>query len=608
MEEAPIRTASTSARWASTARLGGPALVVGTAVAMLAWTWETWPDPLVDFGRELYVAWRIAEGEVLYRDLGYFNGPLSPYLNGAWMALVGPGIRWIVLLNLLVAIATGVLLHTLLVRIAGRGAATLALLVYVLLFTSIQLLTVANYNFLAPYSHEMTHGLALCLLALGAIARHRATGGRRWIGVAGLALGLAFLTKAEIFVAGAAGTGLALWFTLAERARSVGPSRAAGLGLLFGAAAALPVALAGLALSIRMPAHQAVHAVLGAWPHVLQRDVLGLDFYRRHVGLTHPGENLTWMLQGFGVYLAAVGLLLGIAHGVGRLRLPAPGVAAGAFVLAAAAAWVGLGRDVLLGVGRPLPLVVAAIGLGVGAAWWRLPRAHPRRSGVELALALCAFSLLLLGKMMLNARIFHYGFVLALPATLLTVAALWDWLPRVAVHPPARRLAWRAGLLGVIAVVVGVHLQVAALRKAPRSVPVGRGPDRFLTDPGSARLVGEVAETVQARLGGDASVAILPQGAMLNYLMRRTNPTGFVQILPPEVRLFGEDHILAAFRARPPDAIVWIEMDLSSFGTGQFGQGYARELGGWLESRYRPAARIRSRQPRAWLWLPVPVE
>ena len=42
-------------------------LIVGAV--MLFWSWGTWPDVLVDFGRELYVPWRITQGDTLYRHL-----------------------------------------------------------------------------------------------------------------------------------------------------------------------------------------------------------------------------------------------------------------------------------------------------------------------------------------------------------------------------------------------------------------------------------------------------------------------------------------------------------------------------------------------------------
>jgi hypothetical protein len=49
--------------------------------AMMVWTWQTWADVTIDFGRELYVPWQMTEGKVLYRDIAYFNGPFSPCVN-----------------------------------------------------------------------------------------------------------------------------------------------------------------------------------------------------------------------------------------------------------------------------------------------------------------------------------------------------------------------------------------------------------------------------------------------------------------------------------------------------------------------------------------------
>ena len=61
------------------------------AAFLLHRSWGAWPDVMVDFGRELYVPWRITLGEVLYRDLEWFNGPLSQYVNALWFRLFGVG-------------------------------------------------------------------------------------------------------------------------------------------------------------------------------------------------------------------------------------------------------------------------------------------------------------------------------------------------------------------------------------------------------------------------------------------------------------------------------------------------------------------------------------
>jgi len=172
-------------------------------------------------------------------------------------------------------------------------------------------------------------------------------------------------------------------------------------------------------------------------------------------------------------------------------------------------------------------------------------------------------------------------------------------------RPPATRRVWRACLLGAITAVVLAHLQVAARWRETRTVAVGQGPDRFLVDRGSALLAADLAGAVRARLPETGTFAVLPQGALLNYLLRRANPTGFVQFVPPEILFFGEERILEAFQARPPDAIVFISMDASGYGVGQFGEGYARDLWDWVESRYRPAARLGDAQRPAKLLLPA---
>src|SRR5262245_26709552 len=60
--------------------VAGPVAIALAAVAMVAWTWRTWPDPIVDYGRELYAAWQVSTGKTLYVDLVHFCGPLSVYL------------------------------------------------------------------------------------------------------------------------------------------------------------------------------------------------------------------------------------------------------------------------------------------------------------------------------------------------------------------------------------------------------------------------------------------------------------------------------------------------------------------------------------------------
>src|SRR4030042_4421562 len=87
-------------KWLSAA--AGPALLVFAFIALAQWTWRKWPDPLIDFGKELYVAWQLSQGQVLYRDLAHLFGPFSQYLNAAAFRLCGVSLTTLIVLNLLI--------------------------------------------------------------------------------------------------------------------------------------------------------------------------------------------------------------------------------------------------------------------------------------------------------------------------------------------------------------------------------------------------------------------------------------------------------------------------------------------------------------------------
>ena len=203
-----------------------PAVIGATALAMFVWSWETWPDVIVDFGRELYVPWRLSAGEVLYRDLAYFNGPLSPYLNSIWFRLFGTSIHVLAFANLAILFALCALMYTLLADIGSRISAFLASLFFVLVF-AFSLLGM-NFNYISPYSHEMTHGLALSLAALFFLRQFVRSERMRDVGLSGLCLGLVFLTKPEVFVAALAATVVGLGLALSGAPSDDTPRRGRG--------------------------------------------------------------------------------------------------------------------------------------------------------------------------------------------------------------------------------------------------------------------------------------------------------------------------------------------------------------------------------------------
>src|SRR6267378_1769280 len=90
--------------WMRRTVLARELLSLGTLTAAFALfaalSWRTWPDILVDFGQELYVPWRLTQGEALYRDIAWVGGPLSQYGNALLFRLFGVSLTTVIVANL----------------------------------------------------------------------------------------------------------------------------------------------------------------------------------------------------------------------------------------------------------------------------------------------------------------------------------------------------------------------------------------------------------------------------------------------------------------------------------------------------------------------------
>lgn len=567
-------------------------LVAGAA--MVAWTWRSWPDPLVDFGAEIYLAWRLSLGEHLYADYVYPYGPLSPYWNALWFRIAGVSLLSLAMLNLALAGVLAGLLYRYFLRIAGSWGAVLAGTTFALLFMAGQYVSVANYNYLTPYAHPLTHGVLLSVLLLSILARaigpEPASGRAPWAGpaAAGIVLGLVFLTKLEVFVAAAAAAVAAMlaWLWLSRGAR---PVWRASLVML--ATFPIPILAAWGLLSLAIGVDSAWQGFAGSWSTIFAGNAGQLPIFRQGMGLDDPGRSL----RAIGAYTAAgagaLGAVVAVVAAIGRVARGRPllggiGVAALAAAILAATAW--LAPDHVYEVGKPLPVIVLAILAFDGALLLRRGEHADRRRLARFAFAV--FSLALLGRMILNPRIHHYGFVLAMPATLLTVAVVIGSLPR-------RLAAWRvdpallrAALLAAWAGFVGAHLDLTRQALQLKQARVGEGADAFWADERGI-AADRVSDALSGIIAKDQTLAVLPEGSMFNYLLRLRNPTGYTHVtvmLPRGAGGFGQDAIEQAFVQHPPDFILLVHKDTSEFGFRFFGKDYGQELFGWIQSEYEP--------------------
>lgn len=560
-----------------------PLLLIG--IAITARNWAGWTNPLVDFGRELYVPWQLTEGKVLYRDIAYLDGPLPPYLNALWFTVLPVSLRTLELVNLGIVAAVSWLIFALMRQLGGRLAAFAGVAIFLTIFAFNRMGSGANMNWVTPYTHGMTHGVALALLSLWLLSRYAKSRGWRPLAGAGLAVGLAALTKPD--VGGAAAIAVAVGFAALLAAQPPGERRPGRDLAALALSSAVPFLVACSLLALAMSPSEALWGALGGWPAALRSDVRGMRFYQWIQGTEDTSKSFQLMWESGRVW--AGGLVAAFAaslalRGSGRLRAGLAVCALLVPLLYALFSFLSWKQGF-----RPLTPFAAAFALAAAAAWWR---SRSRRAALQLGFSVLALALL--AKMLLNARVANYGFGLALPAMLVVTLALLHSIPSLIERWRGNGWAFRAISMVLLCATALGCLTVSERNSSRKTVQIGRGGDTFRADRARSwsGMVASLVDWVEVNLSPDATLLVLPEGVMVNYLTRRVNPTRHLNFVPPEIMIFGEEQILRDLRAQPPDYVALVHRETGEYRLPLFGTDYAPRLLAWVREDYERVARV----------------
>ncbi|HEV2064963.1 MAG TPA: hypothetical protein VGS00_10495, partial [Thermoanaerobaculia bacterium] len=330
-------------------------LLTGATVALFVVSRGKWCDALIDSGREWSVPDALARGRLLYRDVVYWFGPVTPYFHALWFRLFGSSFATLAAAGATAAAAILGVLFVVIRRLAGRAAAFAwaALAVPALVFMPYAGGAILGMGF------RIWHAAGFALVAVALSVRTATRPGRAAFG-AGCAAGLSGLCRTEWGLAACAAVVLAALLAGRGRSRARRAVLAvAGWAAVFGGGIGLFFFLAGW--------HAVVvdgHVLLTGLPAETRqflRDFSGIADWRR--GLAQMAySGAMWL----GAATAVVLLALGRFDGRRRRRLCVLG--GSLLVLAVAAALGGASGAVLF---SAAPLVCAAA-LVVG--YQRAPR------------------------------------------------------------------------------------------------------------------------------------------------------------------------------------------------------------------------------------------
>jgi hypothetical protein len=564
-------------------------VLLGVAIGwMLVVSWRKWPDPLVDFGRELYIPWRLSEGALLYRDIDHLYGPLSHYLNALVFRIFGTGMMKIVAVNLLIYGASLALIYYEVRAGWGRLAAFTGSLLFILLFSFSQFVLIGNYNFATPYAHETTHGFLLVLVLI-LIWSSWLRDPRPWKAFsAGICCGLSLLLKAEIIIAAAAVACCALMRMVLSRPGLGSPKALQRQAASFVTGGIIPVLIATLAFLKSSSFATALSWSNNAWLSVFRFAHISAEPTQQvFLGTANLGQNLIAIFF-FGplsilAVLAVAVLCKKFDRGITALGMGVVLFCTAIFV-SLLLPWVEFGK-----------IFPAWLCLAVLAEFW--PKHLAERSRADTGSADVRWLFLIaaiafLARMALNPRFFHYGYYQAALAGVVTMAALFRSVPdMVNVHKRAR-----AVYMVVVATCLASGIwqleAISLLYFKLKTTPIAGGSDRFYGfetrgEP-IASLVAQADQTLAAK-PECRTLLVLPEGVMLNYLLRKPSTIPEFMFVPALIQGALRARLLKGLQAQPPDCVVLISRNMREFGVSRFGDSpeHGSEILSWLEENYK---------------------
>ncbi|PKN53231.1 MAG: hypothetical protein CVU55_03200 [Deltaproteobacteria bacterium HGW-Deltaproteobacteria-13] len=565
----------------------GPSILILAGSFMLRLSWFKWPDLLIDYGRELYVPWQITQGKVLYADINHLYGPLAHYMNAFLFQIFGTGLSTLAYFNIgLVVLLTFIIYH-LFKSAFGDVVATTAGICFLVIFAFSQFTGIANYNFVCPYSHEITYGVFLFFLALLVFKKYLTEPKPAYAAAIGLILGLIFLTKVEIFLA-AFGSFLCGLIFIFFRLKPHHPKKHLFYLIFF---FFLPIIAFFAYFSLHMPVMDAFHSIIASYTNIFIGAEVNNIFYLRISGLDNPARNMMLMLgETFGYFILFIfaGLISYLfAHITNRiLRYAGAGVI---FALTFLILFFKFFSIHWMEIARAYPVLLALL-----LAYLVINLIRKREDKTFAArylpfILLTVFSLLLLLKMILNVRLYHYGFALAMPASLVIAALLLYYIPLWISRLGNKTVAMSfTGLFIFFALLFYFNLTKHIYDL--KTCPVAEGRDRFLTfDARSGNhgpIVNETLRYIDQSMAPNDTFIVIPDGVMLNYLSRRENPSRYFEFTPNFVEAMGEDKILNDISLKPPSFIILSEKDSSEHGARYFGKDYAHNIYSWIVRNY----------------------
>ncbi|MBW1742173.1 MAG: hypothetical protein JRJ47_01925 [Deltaproteobacteria bacterium] len=573
--------------------------IVYIAVAWISWL--KWCDPIVDFGRELYIPWALCQGKILYKDINmFFYGPLSYYLNALLFTIFGTHINTIIGFNLVLIFIIAFLVYKLTKTASNSVCAFFSVLSFIILFAFPRYFPILNDNFVTPYSHAATHGIALSFLALYLVFQYLTTRRIAYACLTWFVVGLVLLTKVELFL-GLFASMIVAWL-LILRADCPTAKVLFVRFVVYSSLLTLPLVLNGVYFARFSTFPDAITHILNPYLLIFHKGHSFSHLLTNMMGTNEPLANANRMLFWFGGYLLVGLIIVGANHFLSAVTqktkaLLLPATLAGFLTIPIINATM-RGSLPYLDYFLPLPLIIISYVIYCLARLRKSEQHSTEWCKDVSSLSFSVFALVLLMRLFFNARIVHYGFFLALPGFLILLRLFFDRLPALMKRVSGSATIGMVPIVLLTLCVLWSYFDRSLGLYRIINYPIRSGSEMIKTfDPKYAhmgRVIQESINMIERVVGQDKTLTAFPEGLMFNYLTRTQSASPYTAFLPTFFAVFG-DTILESLQERPPDFVLLVERSTPEHGYTYFGVDYATEVLQWIKKDYVEISRAGER-------------
>ncbi len=555
------------------------AAMTATFIALASFTWGHWGDFQIDCGREFYVPIEILKGRLLYRDFWYSYGPLTPYLQALLVWCFGVHLNTFFVFGLVLTIAITSLMYVLARRVIPPAAAVVVATVCLN-----QAFRPFIFNYVFPYSYAAVIGLTFSLFSVFFLFRFVDDRRYRDLVFAGLAAGLALLSKQEFGVASFLTIAFVILWDLVEK-RSLVVLRHQGLAVLPG------LLLAGAVYGWffwKLTPDFILRENFSLSPNAPFMKTLGSRWIASNGFRFVPSE----LMATFASAAAAIGTWFLIARFLGYAVHAQWAPSLFAIVVIALFVATTLGFPNAL-----VPLVILNIAaFPAGMFWLAPPLLLAATAGLLPATdraTCCIVALLSVFAMLLGARVMvelaggsyaiYYGPPLFL-IYMIVVTRVFQYGARSVAAPTAYRL-----LTAVLAVDAIRLLLNPFPNPNYQPIPLDTSIGTFFTRSGEAGQVPRLVSFINRESLAGKRTMILPELPMLYVLTGTESPSRWYEMVPGMLDDKDEKRLIAEAESQQVEYIVVTNRNTAEYGMPYFGLDYCRKIYGWINSNFELA-------------------